>query len=365
MSNRPNDPDRRGHPKWRDDDWPEDAATERLRELLAQEAREVTPSTDGLAAIRHKIAAQRTARRQRMRPFLVSLGAAAATAAVAIVAVVVVPGLVDHHTPGSGPASTLQTPNTPPSSSAPASIAPSSPAATHPVTLYYVGKLKDPQQLLYRETVLRQPPVSNAFISDAVTAMLTTPPTDPDYTSYWPDGTTLLGATIHNGSTAVIDLSAEALNGPAGYAEISLQQLLYTIKAAWPQIDSVELHIAGKTVDTLWGTPIAQPIQAKQPFEVFAHVWLLYPADHATVPSVVKFGGDADTFEATVNWDIRTGADQVVQQGSTQASAGNGEQGTWSQTVTLQPGTYTIHAYEISAKDGSITYDDDKQIVVQ
>jgi spore germination protein GerM len=356
---------RRRDPAWRDGEWPDDDAAQRLREVLAHEARAVTPSPDGLAEIRRKIAARRATHRQRLRPVLVSLGAAAATAAIAIVAIVVVPS----HNRGNGTPPTGTTgpasPTTPAPSSPPASIVPSSPAATHPVTIYYVGKLKDPQQLLYRETVMRPPPAGNAFIGDAVTAMLSTAPDDPDYTSYWPGGTTLLGATIHNETTAVIDLSAEAANGPAEYADISLQQLLYTIKAAWPQIDAVELHIAGKTVDNLWGTPITQPVQAKQPFEVFAHVWILYPKDHATVPSVVTFGGDADTFEATVNWDIRTGADQIVAHGSTLATAGNGQQGTWSVTKTLQPGTYTIHAYEISAKDGSITYDDDKVVTVQ
>ncbi|MBX5447122.1 MAG: hypothetical protein IRZ27_01200, partial [Acidothermus cellulolyticus] len=59
----------------------------------------------------------------------------------------------------------------------------------------------------------------------------------------------------------------------------------------------------------------------------------------------------------------------VQQDGQTVASGhaqtvGAPAQGDWSASVTLPPGTYTIRAYELSAKDGSITYLDDKTITV-
>ena len=63
------------------------------------------------------------------------------------------------------------------------------------------------------------------------------PAQDPDYTSYWPAGTTVNAVNITGGTTAVVDLSAQAANGPAGKGAISAQQLLYTIIASAPKID--------------------------------------------------------------------------------------------------------------------------------
>src|SRR5665213_3236111 len=85
-------------------DQPDDESARRLRELLAREARAITPSADGLNRIREQIQAQRRPRRNWMRTLQVS-AAAVATAAVAVVGVVV----VEHqHSRGStGPSTPL------------------------------------------------------------------------------------------------------------------------------------------------------------------------------------------------------------------------------------------------------------------
>ena len=56
--------------------------------------------------------------------------------------------------------------------------------------VHYVGKRKDPQQLLFRETTQWTSSPQHTFIKDSVSAMLATPALDPDDTSYWPAGTT-------------------------------------------------------------------------------------------------------------------------------------------------------------------------------
>jgi hypothetical protein len=232
------------------------------------------------------------------------------------------------------------------------------------VTLYYVGAQADPQQLLYREIVTRPTPAGNAFIKDAVNTLLSTPPSDPDYITGWPQGTTVLGATIKNDTEAIIDLSAEAANGPQGLGAISAQQLFYTVQGAAPKIDSVELRINGTPVPSLWGAQISDPITAEPPSQVFAHVWITSPTEGATVPAVVKFGGEAIVFEATVNWQITMNGD-VLKSGYATADAGAPDQGKWEATVTLTPGTYQLRAFEASAKDGAPTYVDTKTFTVQ
>jgi hypothetical protein len=354
-------------------DWPDDDAARRLRDALAQEARSVPISGDGLAIIRERIAAQRHSRRAWLRP-LAMVAAAAATATVAVVAVV---GLQPHHTNAKQPAlgsgsSSTPTPSASPSTPVVTSSAPAAPTYTIPV--YYVGIRKDPQPLLYQEMVTRPKPAGNAFIRDAVTAMLTTQPADPDYTSYWPSGTTVVGASIQNDTEAIIDLSPDATNAvPAasGMTAISLQQLFYTVHVAAPKIQSLELRIGGTPVTSLWGTPVTEPVVVEPAWQVFSHVWITSPTEHATVPTTFTIKGEATVFEGTVNWEIAAGnGGQVLQRGATQTAATSSQAttptpGLWEVTVTLAPGDYVLRAYETSAKDGSVTYLDDKAVTVQ
>lgn len=371
-----------------DDGSADDQTARHLREVLGREARAITPSADGLAMIREKIRAQRPTRRNWVRAFQIG-GAGLATAAVAIIGVVAVQhksGSTDHPGATAAAASSASPsasapvvpPATPAASAAPASDAPS----TYPVWIYYVDKRKDPQQLLFRESATWPSSPQHTFVKDAVSAMLATPAQDRDYTSYWPAGTTLLSANIVGGTTAVVNLSSEASNGPATEAAISAQQLLYTIIAAAPKIDSLQLQIAGVPVTSLWGTPLsptatasatagevagaaasgtaAASVTALPAWQVWGHVWITSPVLNATVASSFQITGEATVFEGTVSWQIlRNGG--LLKQGTVMATEGAPGRGTWSVTVSgLAPGPYTIRAYEVSAKDGSTTFLDDK-----
>jgi spore germination protein GerM len=368
-----------------DDAVADDDAARRLRELLAREARAITPSADGLAMIREKIRAQRPRRRNWVRAFQIG-GAGLATAAVALIGVAIAQnksGTTNHPAATAAAASSptpaasapVASPAIPVVSPAPASSGPS----TYPVWIYYVDKRKDPQQLLFRERAIWPSSPQHTFVKDAVDAMLATPAQDPDYTSYWPTGTTLLSASIVNTTTAVVNLSSEASSGPANEAAISAQQLLYTIIAAAPKIDSLQLQIAGVPVTTLWGTPLggatasppASPattppgtVTPLPTWQVWGHVWITAPLENATVASSVVISGEASVVEGAVRWQIlRNGG--LLKQGTAQATIGAPDRGTWSVTVEgLTPGPYQIRAYEVSAKDGSLTFEDDKMFTV-
>ena len=79
---------------------------------------------------------------------------------------------------------------------------------------------------------------------------------------------------------------------------------------------------------------------------------------------LIEVGGDAIVYEGTVNWQILMNGD-VLKAGHTQAFEAGPAQSPWQETVTLTPGTYTIRAFEVSAKDGSETYVDDKIVTVK
>jgi spore germination protein GerM len=349
-----------------DPDPPDDEAARRLREVLSSEARAITPSPDGLSAIRDKIRARRTGRRSWLRAIQIG-GAAVATAAIAIVAVVVLP----HNSGSNGPTgqtgsspSTSASPTATPSSSAASSAA----GAPYPVWVYYVDKRKDPRQLLFRESTQWPSSPQHTFVKDAVSAMLATKAQDPDFTSYWPAGTTLLSATITGDTTAVVDLSAQAATvaaGNAGKADISVQQLLYTIHTAAPKIDALDLRVAGKPIRSLWGTPVTDPIALTPSADVFAHVWITSPDYNAELPSSFSFGGEATVFEANVTWELLQGGG-VLRHGATTATIGAPGRGMWSvQLDGLAPGKYLLSAFEVSMKDGSKTFVDDKAITVK
>lgn len=352
-----------------DPDRPDDETARRLRELLAQEARAIAPDPDALMVIRQRIRAARGGRRSWMRAFQIG-GAGLATAAIAVIAVVAfqhTPSRNHRGTPAASSPAVVVSPTPSTSISGPVPSASQTQSATYPVWIYYVGKLADPQRLLFRESVVRPRPVSNAFVTDAVNAMLTTTAADPDYTSYWPVGSALLAANISGTNVAVINLSAAAATttpADSGKGDISLQQLLYTIHTAAPKIDTLSLQIAGQPVTSLWGTSVAGPIALKAASEVFSHVWINQPAYGATLPSSFTFGGEATVFEANVTWELLQKGGHL-QGGAVTASAGAPERGSWSvQLNGLAPGKYTLRAWETSMKDGSKTYLDDKVITV-
>ncbi len=349
-----------------ENDWTDDAGR-RLRDVLSREARTMHPSADALARIQARIN-ERRASRPWLRIFTVG-AAAMATAAVAVIAVTVIPSNGSHDDGGRQVAvSPTDITGAPSPTTSPSPSGVQQPADDgHQVAIYYVGKKADPQQRLYYEMFNRPVPPDKTFVGDAVEALLTTPPTDPDYVSYWPKNTTILGVTIHNDTQVVLDLSADAATaqpGSADNAAISIQQLLYTIHAAAPKIESLELRIDGTQVTSLWGSSITEPISLAEPASVLSPVWISYPANGATVATTFKFGGEASIFEANVSWRILMNGG-VLKTGYSMADKGAPERGLWEASVMLQPGTYTIEAYEVSAKDGSATYVDSKVVTVK
>lgn len=286
---------------------------------------------------------------------------------------------------GSSPApAALATTSGPPVTSAPPSSAPASPVAaapdvaaspdvaatpaadgTRPVYVYYLGDTGPTGPRLYRE--LHRRPATTAVVRDAVAAMLTERPQDADYTSLWPPRTRVLGVTTL-GTTATVDLSGEATGRSAGasFEDASLQQLVHVVTAAAPALKRVQLHIAGRAVETLWGhVDTRTPIARKPAAEILAPVWLLMPGNHGQLRRGARFGGEAGVFEAVVSWELRRGG-SVVRAGTAMSMEGAPGRGPWSAVLPagVAPGSYVLRAFESSAKDGSATFVDDKAITV-
>lgn len=303
-----------------------------------------------------------TARRNRACSLLTALAAAA----------VVLTACSDDDPTGAAPSSGA-TPTPVASSPAPAATAaptetaaPSPPGSgTRAVAVYYVADTTNGPRL-YREFHRR--PAGSDPVADAVTAMLTVPALDRDYTSLWPRTTRVL-STRRDGTTRVVDLSGDARNGSAGaaYEGASVDQLVWTTTAADPSARAVRLLIEGREVADLWGHIDARGDRARGNAAVqLGPVWILTPTQGASLPTGGTFGGEASVFEATVSWEVLAGT-RVVAKGFSTATAGAPARGRWTATLpaAVTPGRYVLKAFEASAQDGRDTFVDTKDITVR
>ncbi len=266
------------------------------------------------------------------------------------------------------------------SPAAPVAVSPSAPAAGRPVStpgrravaVYYLADTGGTGPRLYREFHLR--PATPAVVRDAVDAMLHEAPYDAGYRSLWPRDTRVIGVSI-TANLATVNLSRQALGGSAGSAfEVaSLQQLVWTVTGAAPAVTSVQVLIEGRSsgivdrreIADFWGAGglAAQPLRRASQFEILGPVWVLAPTTGAVVGPDVTIAGTESVFEGTVSWEVRAGT-TVVRRGFVTGVGAPGR-GTWSAKVRLAPGSYVVRAWAASAKDGSVTFLDDKAFRVR
>jgi hypothetical protein len=206
--------------------------------------------------------------------------------------------------------------------------------------------------------------------SDAVREMLANPTgIDPDYRTLWPAGTALRAPVTTADGVITVDLSGAA-TAPATLgteaAELTVQQLVYTVQGALQSTDPVRLLVDGEPVPELWGAvATAEPVQRADQYAVRSLVQIDSPAHGAQVGPEVKVSGEAAVFEATVPWEVlRDG--EVVQSGFTTSAEGQ-RFAPYSFTVTLEPGEYVVRVTEDdpSGGEGRPVLSDDKTITVR
>ena len=356
-----------------------------LRDALHDEASRVQPGGEGLAAIRSRTAARAPWYRR-------SWVAGAATAAVATAATVVgvtlltdpggstAGGPVGQGQQSTAPAPTTAAPDSPspsdnapstpatPSSSAPTSPAPSNsgsprPVAVESVPVYYVGD-SDFGPRLYRE--FHSTPAPDGAGVAAVSEMLKGEPIDPDYGAHsWGSD---VRSVSHADGVITVDLTRMPDPYPAAriteeLAQLTVQQLVYTVQAALGSTDPVMITVDGSPVDSILGVDTSQPIPRADPLGVQAMIWVTRPAQGQTVDSPVRLAGIANTFEANVSWEVLQG-DSVVDSGFTTAEAGM-EFSPFATKIPLPPGDYTLRVFESSAEDGRAINVDTKDFTVR
>ena len=214
---------------------------------------------------------------------------------------------------------------------------------------------------LYRE---QRPNIGMDPGTYGLTAALSEPPLDPDYSSPWPQGTELLSYTV-KGDVATVDVSDFVKVG-AAFETAAVQQLVYTVTANDKTVKKVTLLVDGKAPQSGhedWSKPVARAPMV----DVMGFIWLLTPTQGETVSSPVTFTGYGTAFEATISWDLHQGeADGPLIDEGFVMGGGNGEFSEFSGELgDLPPGTYTLRLLEYSAKDGSPQHVDTKTFTVE
>jgi Immunoglobulin-like domain of bacterial spore germination len=298
-----------------------------LHDLLTDAVADVEP-TYRLDVIR--------ARTQR-RPFRgwYAAGAAVLAAASVVTGVAVVNG--PDHGPVPGPTTS---------------------EATRVTALYFVGDTPTGPRL-YREWQLMSggPLAALQAITEAQG------PDDPDYTTVWPKGE--FTSVSIDGDSINVGVDVKHLARP-GFTRaergLFMQQVVYTVQAAVGQTLPVEFSDY-PFADAPGSTTISIGSIGRAPEnEVLSPVSISDPAEGTRVSGSFVARGRANSFEATVPWQIRRGTDELVAQGSAMAEGTGDHLYAWETKIDvsdLTPGTYTFVAMtdDPSAEGPGPTYD--------
>jgi immunoglobulin-like protein involved in spore germination len=343
---------------------------QRLRDALAHAGSRVEPA-QRLDAIRSAAARPGA---DLGRSWLRPLAAAAAVAAIAVFAVLAWVGLrpgVPPPTP-AGPTPTVTTgvgATSSPSggtsgASASATADRTAAAATVAVAVPVFHVAAEPGGSgfgLVREFLPALLPTGAGTVdkANAALALAVAVPADNvnHFVAAWPAGTRATWVTLPDPEIGV------ALTGPglAGLPEeaqrLAVQALVWTVTgvAGRDAPVSVTVSSGGNIFETVPSNIFKRP-GAERAFEEIAPIWLDAPYAGQTLsrqwPVVVS--GQACVFEAALAWEL-SAAGSVVDKGTTHASSGCPQQGSWSVDLgTLKPGGYEFRALAYSAKDGSI-----------
>jgi len=273
----------------------------------------------------------------------------------------------DSPSPGA-PTGTV---TSPPPSDSPPSPPPVTPTGTagpvEPTALpvYYVGDTAVGFRL-YRE--FHRVPTADPG-SAAVREMLARDSgIDPDYRSHWPVGTQLRSPVRHEGGVITVELTGEARTAQVGaeLAEMTVQQLVYTVQGALLATDPVRILVDGERIDELWGhVATGEPVRRADPYATRSLVQINEPSEGDRVPRTFTVTGEAAAFEANVLWEVlRDGT--VVRSGYTTAAEGQ-RFSAFSFTLTLEPGEYVVRVMEDSGAspgEGRPPFEDTKRIRV-
>jgi hypothetical protein len=248
-------------------------------------------------------------------------------------------------------------------SASPSETASETAAAETAVPTYFAGDTPQGTRL-YREfhQVTGDP-------ADAALAALGTDPLDPDYYTLLPSGELHVSGT----DPVTVDLPDAGWaelppGGKAADAKLAIQQVVRTVQGVLQSDAPVTFALDGQPAATVLGQE--QPADGFKATEnSLALVNVTTPEEGQQVSGAITAEGVANSFEATVPWEVRDESGKKVLDGFATAEGWADKLYPWSTQVdlsSLAPGTYTFVAMtdDASEGEGGGPTEDTKTIIV-
>jgi hypothetical protein len=227
----------------------------------------------------------------------------------------------------------------------------SSGPATVAVPLYFVGDTPQGPRL-FRE--FQQVEADNP-VDEALAILAGGAANDPDYSSL------LTGATLRSGTTdedLTIQVSGDVAQRPGGMtskdAKLAVQQVVFTVQGILQDRVPISFVDPDGASTTLFG--MATPDGGfNQDQDVLALVNVTQPEQDSQPGATFTASGVANSFEATVPWEIRDQDGKKVLDGFATADGWGDHLYPWQSQVdasSLPPGTYTFVALTDDPSDG-------------
>jgi hypothetical protein len=298
---------------------------------------------------------------------LIAILTLAAAAAACSAGVPVAPGAQSPGTPPNAPSGSGSPTGAP-------SIAPS--PGTTQVTLYYlVEGAGDLSLTAERHTVTQTRAIAKAALKE----LLHGTPQDEDHTMPFPKSADVVSIVVSN-KVATVDWNAAVLegNGGAEVEALAIQSIVYTL-TEFDSISKVRFTVEGKdrgtasngrTIEDFWGHAglAGQPWDREPEIDVLAPITLWTPLEDAESSGTLKLTGLAQTFEANVGIILRDANGAIVKQTSATALEAAPAREPFTKKLTFtppsSPQTWTLEVFEASPMDGSITFLEDRSILV-
>lgn len=194
---------------------------------------------------------------------------------------------------------------------------------------------------------------------NAVQALLAGPDdleADAGLTTAVPEGTELLGIDI-DGGTATVDLSGDFAEGGGSLSmQLRVAQVVFTL-TQFDSVDTVTIRLDGEeATEGIGGEGVpATGVDRGDVEDVTPFVLVTSPVPGQQVGSPLTIGGMSNTFEANVLYEVVGPDGEVLEDGFTTATAGNGAWGEFSVTVDLDiegSGPGAVVAYQEDAESG-------------
>ena len=200
---------------------------------------------------------------------------------------------------------------------------------------------------------------------NALTMLITgqLPPFDGDHKTLWKSGSKVIGIT-REGGVATVDLLLGRFDVGAEAEQRAIDQIVWTLTANDPSVTSVKLTVDGQSAETLAGhVDATASFVPGFSYDVLASVGI-DQLDRSDVASPVVITGMACTFEANVSWELLQNK-KTIDSGATTAALACPDRSAWKIDLgELAPGKYTIRVFDLSAEDGSVVSEDDKDFTV-